>query len=274
MPNYLKVLNDTQKAYLDAIATVTETALPQVLSGLPAGSTHIMRYNILSGTVLTSVTAPSFITYSATAGNSALTTMNNPAHVAGDILYLRLGFRSDQTPPNLDAQGWTQVGTSRTTGFDSTSHREIARYWKRATSAAEAAPTWSIAVSPIMSDISVIRGCKATDTPVVEIGSGVNTGGAIDVTFPGGTVPSDQSLIVAGMITNQAINLGDALPTLIVNTDLTSITDRFGNFNSGQSMGVYLQTGVKVAAGSMVSSTATLAFSTAAGLYHDAFLAV
>jgi hypothetical protein len=156
------------------------------------------------------------------AGLTGAVVLPMPTHEAGDILLLHAeaGGGADIDLLQLsDAQGFVQIGsTVFTPGVGGISGTQSAMFWKRATSAAEPAPSVIAANDHISAMIHVIGGAKATGAPYsvtsTDLTDPVNTAHS----WAGLTTPVDNCLVVVGASFHSQLTA----PT-VANADLVDV---------------------------------------------------
>lgn len=180
-----------------------------------------------------------------------------PTHQADDIGLLL-----------VEAQGWwTRLTTPA--GFrelacspqkmgvhNNPANTYFALYWKRATGAAESAPTVEFLADHVRAKIITFRGCSATGKPWTDLeGSAISNSATI--TWPEVTTVGADALVVllSTLSSDNATPQGSGY----ANANLASITERVNESSTiGSGAGFIVITGQKAAAGATGTTTGTL----------------
>ena len=176
-----------------------------------------------------------------------------PAHAANDIglLFVVSANQAVATPDTWNAvtNGSQGVGTGGSAGTAT----RLQVFWRRATTAAEAAAAVLDGGVRQGGVILTFRGCVAVGDPVnISAGDATANANTTAVAIPGATTTLDRCLVVAA-----ASNyLGANTQTGETNASLANLAERFDNGTGIEFVTVV--TGVKAAAGTYSTTTATL----------------
>jgi hypothetical protein len=182
-----------------------------------------------------------------------------PTHVADDILVIDVELSGGDASFAVPS-GWNEFPDSpqAVTGTGGT---KLQKFWKRATSGAEAAPTFSISSkNHILARASVFRGCETSGNPSDVTAGGTNKASADTAVSAAG----DTSTVADGLVVITVARGTDSSSTTQfdswANADLANLTERWeAGTTDGNGGGLALVTGEKATAGAFGATTATLA---------------
>lgn len=196
-----------------------------------------------------------------------------PTHQANDIGFL-LVESAGWFPRLTVLAGFQELACSpqKEGSHAATSATYFALYWKRATGAAEGAPTVEFLADHIRAKIITFRGCSATGKPFTDIeGSAIPDN--VTITWPGVTTVGADALIA--LFSTASTDSSSPQGSGYANANLANITERVDDFSSiGAGSGFIVVTGEKAAAGATGNSTGTLAGASRQGVMTVALTAV
>jgi hypothetical protein len=180
-----------------------------------------------------------------------------PVHQTDDIALLFVETAGGSAAPSLTtANGFTQLGTTRTTGTG-TAGTKLAVFWARATSAAMAAPTLAGVADHQYAVIVTFRGALKTGSPFGDVQGGSKGTASTTISLTTPYVNAEEALVIFGI--TKDLDAATAFLTSIVDADLTSITEHFdAGTVDGLGGGIAVASGVKTGAGAMATATATV----------------
>ncbi|MGQ0510090.1 MAG: DUF6701 domain-containing protein [Betaproteobacteria bacterium] len=189
-----------------------------------------------------------------------------PAHVAGDVALLVIESRGNQAANLSNAQGFAAVANSPQNVNAPVSGTRLTVYWRRATSAAMAAPTVGDPGNHVRAQIFTYRGVVSTGDPWNVTGGGTQGAPAstsVTVTGIATTVPDT---LVVQAVTRHNDSAAASFSNQ-VNANLLNLAERDdGGTTSGDGGGFAVWDGVKTDAGATGNTTATVASSVKAFL--------
>lgn len=191
-------------------------------------------------------------------------------HQADDIGIL---FVETANQPVSTPAGWTALldaGVGTAGAVDATC---LQTFWKRATSAAESAPTVSDGGDHQRGIIMVFRGAETSGSPFEAGREDSLAVASTAVSIVGDTTLGDERLIVAAVSNATDTTSNQTTAGGWANADLTSVTRRLaGNTQTGNGGGIDAACGVMAVAGTYGATTATLATSSLQGLISFAII--
>lgn len=195
-----------------------------------------------------------------------------PTHQAGDIGVLVVGGYDALSRLSVPA-GFQEFPCSpQRLKIGSSTDTHMTLYWKRATGAAESAPTVKWTVDYLRAQIFTIRGCSAVGRPFTTA-KGKDAASSTAVTFPSLTTTDADQLIVD--IIKHTLDTTGAKLSGWANASLTGLTERVDDSGTlGSGGGYAINTGVKATAGVVNATTATLASASLQVAYSIAFTSV
>jgi hypothetical protein len=177
-----------------------------------------------------------------------------PAHAANDIGFLLVHSLTSLTRLSVTA-GFRELPVSpQVNGIEN-----FRVYWKRATGAAEAAPTVTFDNNHVRAVIITFRGCSTVGRPFTTC-AGKDAAPGTAVTFPAITTTDADSLVVD--ILGFGLDSAGAKLSGWANASLAVLTERMDDCSIiGDGAGFAVSTGQKAVAGAVNATTATLAAS-------------
>lgn len=202
---------------------------------------------------------PSYVSAGAIASNVNDVSISwGAGHQADDV-----GLLLVQTPTAsvvATPAGWAHVTTSPVDS-GSAGSRQLALFWKRATSSAEAAVIITDVGTHQGGQILVFRGCKTSGNPF-NICAGSTAGTSTSLSVAGVTTTAVNCLVVVLASHNVDNQSGVDFFTSWANSNLTNLTERSDtSFNTDSGGGFGVITGELATAGASGTTTATLAAS-------------
>lgn len=193
-------------------------------------------------------------------GNTNSVTATWPTHQTDDIgiLFIKTDNQDPPATPTGCTPIYTPTGTGTPGGFTGLGVKLWA-YWIRATSNAMPGISTGDSGTQNIAIIMAFRGCKTSGSPIDATGTDVATT-STSVTIPGLTTTGPNRLVVAacGISAPDATNTANASGW--TNADLTSLSEILDQATiSGPGGGFVAAAGGKASAGTVGSTTATLA---------------
>jgi hypothetical protein len=204
------------------------------------------------------VTAPTVFGVGTFASSANATSASWPASIAnGDIgiLIIRTSNQTIATP-----SGWTAITNGPGTGTAATAGSvRLGVFWKR-TTGTESAVTIADSGDSQYARIIVIRGARATGSPIMAASTVNTVGTATTSATINGLTTTDEKAMILDII---GVGAPDAASTTNfsawANANLSSVTERIDNTNAvGTGGGFGVASGIKNTAGATGSSTATI----------------
>lgn len=196
-----------------------------------------------------------------------------PTHQANDIGLLIVEYNQGEHVHVADHQGFREVPQSPRKGGTSWDVNTccVSVFWKRATGAAEPAPTVNLmtpegAPDHVRGRVVTFRGCGTTGVPWNLIkGDDTYKSQATNFVLPGGTTTENDCLVV--LIVGGPKDQATPFASGWTNGDLANLTERFDdNSTIGGGSGLALATGEKAVAGAFGSTSVTVPIEYYAGM--------
>jgi hypothetical protein len=206
------------------------------------------------------MTAPTYQATGTAATNAtgAAQAVSWPTHATGDIGVLICEATGSSAAPAA-ISGWNAVAS--VTDVATTAGSRLSVWWRRATSAAEAAVTVPAQTDHIFARIVTVRGAWDL-SPVAVTTSGTQATASTTATVPGVTTTRSNELIL-GVTSRPDDSASTTHFSALTNVNLASLTEQSeAGTTNGDGGGFVVWTGIKRAAGAVGNTTMTKAAST------------
>ncbi|MDX2092442.1 MAG: hypothetical protein SFX73_31555 [Kofleriaceae bacterium] len=225
---------------------------PKVPYGLGIGFRRFYSSQLAPG-----ITAPPTFQAAGTAQNgTGAISPAWPTHQANDVALLIVETAGGQAASLSNAQGFTSLSGSPQGDSVNINGTVLTVWWKRAATAAEAAPTVADSGDHQIAQILTFRNVATSGNPWdVTAGSATAGTGTTAISIPGASTTVPNALVVAIVATSEATSASGW-----TNAALAGLTERTDvSTTSGNDGGFAVATGVKLVAGSYGATTGTLA---------------
>ncbi len=186
------------------------------------------------------------------------TSVSWPAsHALDDVALLLLSSQgTEPATQDLSSLGWTSLGLVSESGADTSGHRQIRAWWKRATSTSEPAVAMNDTGQINAPTIFVIRGCRTSGAPVALLDQAFGATASGSMTVPSANTTGPNRFVL-GFFT-LALDSTTTQVTGYSGSNLASFTQRLSN-NSQASIGIgqYSFDGTLASAGATGATVAT-----------------
>jgi len=209
------------------------------------------------GLAIATLAAPKYQAAGTSVSGTGNITVAWPTHQTGDVALLFIESCGGQAANLGTPAGFAAVTNSPQSTGTTTNGTRITVYWCRATSSSMASPVVTDPGDHVYGRILTFRGVVASGNPWDVTAGGVKATASTTTTFGTVTTGAASELIV--LAASRDNDSTSAAWSSWTNANLTSITERSdGGTTSGNGGGIGVATGIKVAAGAIGSSTATV----------------